>query len=83
MQPSILGNEAADELAKNTAEGKTHMGILGNEAADELAKNTAEGLPPDDHKKWMSGGGIRHWARERKRESVEDGEEGVIDRVLE
>ena len=35
------------------------MGILGNEAADVLAKNAAEGLPPDDHEKWMSGGGIR------------------------
>ena len=36
---------------------KAHMVILGNEAANVLAKNAAEGVPPDDHDKWMSGGG--------------------------
>ena len=34
------------------------MGILGNEAADVLAKQAVEGVPLDDHKKWMSGGGL-------------------------
>ena len=37
---------------------KAHMGILRNEAADVLVKNAAEGVPPDDHHRWMSGGGI-------------------------
>ena len=51
------------------------MGILGNEAADVLAKNTAEGVPPDDHKKWMSGGGhnIRQWGKRGKKENIEEG----------
>ena len=52
---------------------KAHIGILGSEAADVLAKNAAEGVPLDDHEKWMSGGGIRQWAKRRKRENVEEG----------
>ena len=36
---------------------KAHMGMLGNEAADVLPKNAAEGVPPDNHEKWVSGGG--------------------------
>ena len=43
-------------------------------------KNTAEGVPPDDHDKWMSGGGIRQWAKQRKRENV--GKEGAIKRAM-
>ena len=49
------------------------MGILGNEAADVLAKNAAEGVPPDDHEKWMSGGSIRQWAKERNLEEEASG----------
>ena len=61
-----------------------HIGILGNEAADVLAKNAAEGVPPDDHEKWMSGGGIRQWAKQRKRRGMEgDGsEDAVIGRAM-
>ena len=47
------------------------LGILGNEAVDVLAKSAAEGVPPDDHEKWMSGGGIRQWAKQRKRRYLE------------
>ena len=52
---------------------KAHMGILGNEATDVLAKQAAEGVPPDDHDKWMSGGGIRQWAKRRNKRNVEEG----------
>ena len=31
------------------------------------AKKAAEGVPLDDHAKWLSGGGIRQWAKQRKR----------------
>ena len=34
------------------------MDILGNEATNVLAKNAAEGVPPNDHEKWMSWGGV-------------------------
>ena len=49
-----------------------------------LAKNAAEGVNPDGHEKWMSGGGIRQWAREWKRPYLEDGgsENAVIGRVM-
>ena len=56
--------------------------ILGNEAADVLAKNAAEGVPLDDHEKWMSGGGIRQSAKQRKRRYLEEGEEAVIGRAM-
>ena len=59
---------------------KAHMGILENETADVLAKQAAEGVSPDDHEKWMSGGGIRQWAKQRKREIVE--EEAGMRRVM-
>ena len=42
---------------------KALMGILGNEAADVLVKQAAEGVPPDDHEKWMSRGGIKQWTK--------------------
>ena len=57
------------------------MGILGNEAADVLAKKTAEGVPLDDLDRWMSEGGIRQWATQRKRSYLE-GEEVVIGRAM-
>ena len=60
---------------------KAHMDILGNEAADVLAENAAEGVPLDDHEKWMSGGGIRQWAKQQKRSYLE-GEEAVIGRAM-
>ena len=57
------------------------MGIFGNEAADMLAKNAAKGVPLDDQEKWMSGGGIRQWAKQRKRSYLER-EEAVIGRAM-
>ena len=59
---------------------KAHMGILRNEAADMLAKNAAEGVPLDDQNKWMTGGGIRQWAKWRKKDKVE--EVGGITRAM-
>ena len=63
---------------------KSHMGILGNEAADMCAKQAAEGVPLDDHEKWMSGGGIRQWAKQRKRRYLEGegNEDAVIGRAM-
>ena len=61
---------------------KSHMGILGNGAADVLAKDAAAGMPPDDHEKRMSGGGIRQWEKQRKRGYLEEGEEAVIGRAM-
>ena len=59
------------------------MGILGNEAADVVAKNAAEKVRSmENHEKWLSGGGIRQWAKGRKRESLEEGQEGVIKRAV-
>ena len=52
---------------------KTHMGIPGNEASQ-----ASGGVPLDDHEKWMSGRGIRQWARQRKRKYLEEGENAVI-----
>ena len=47
------------------------------------AKQAAESVPLDDHEKWMSGGGgIRQWAKRRKKESMEGGEEAVIGRPM-
>ena len=61
---------------------KAQMGILGNEAADVLAKKAVEEVPLDDHDRWMSGGGgIRQWAKQRKR-SYREGEEVVIGRAM-
>ena len=54
---------------------KAHMGIFGNDAADACAKQAAEGVPLDDHEKWMSGGGIRQWVKQRKGKYLEGGEE--------
>ena len=50
--------------------------------ADVCATQGAEGVPLDDHEKWMSGGGIRQWAKRRKKESMEGGEEAVIGRAM-
>ena len=58
------------------------MGILGNKPADVVAKNAAEGVPPDGHEWWMSGGGIQQWAKQRKRDYLEEGEDAVIGRVM-
>ena len=40
-------------------------------------RNAAEGVPPDDR---MSGGGIRQWAKRRRKENVDEG--GGIRRVM-
>ena len=40
---------------------------MGNEAADVLAKQIVESVLLDDGK-WMSGGGIRQWAKNIRRE---------------
>ena len=62
---------------------KAHMGILGNEVADVLAKQAAEGVSPDDHEKWMSGGGIRQWTERRKKEYLEkERDKAVIKRAM-
>ena len=61
---------------------KAHMGILGNQAADVLAERAAEGVPPDDCDKWMLGGGIWQWTKQRKMEYVEGEEEGIITRAM-
>lgn len=54
------------------------MGIFRNQAANVVAKSTAEDVPLDDYKKWMSGGGIRQWVRQRKREYLEGDREVVV-----
>ena len=46
-----------------------------------LAKEAAEGVPLDDHDRWVSGGGIRQWAKQRKRSYLE-GEEAVVGRAM-
>ena len=47
------------------------------------AKQAAEGVKSlEDHDKWMSGRGIRQWARQRKRKYLEEGGEAVIGRVM-
>ena len=52
--------------------------------ADALAKKAAEEVPLDDNEKWMSGGGIRQWTKNRKMEYVEDKADGeaVIKRAM-
>ena len=58
--------------------GEGTHGILGNKAADVIAKTAAEKVKTlEDHEKWMSGGGMRQWARQWKREYLEEGD-GVI-----
>ena len=62
---------------------KANIGIFSNEAADVLAKLAAESVPVDDHGKWMSGGGIRQWAKNKKREYVKEaGGDAVISRAM-
>ena len=52
---------------------KAHMGIPANESAYIVAKNAAKKAQSlEGHEKRMSGGGIRQWAKWRKRESVEE-----------
>ena len=46
------------------------------------AKQAAEGVPPNDHEKWMSGGGIRQWAKQRKIEGDGGDEAAVIGRAM-
>ena len=55
---------------------KAHMGILGNEAADVMVKKAAEVVPLGDNEKWMFGGGIRQWTRQRNMKYVEGGRRG-------
>ena len=36
----------------------------------------------ENHEKWMSGGGMRQWTKQRKREYLEESEDAVIGRAL-
>ena len=47
------------------------MSIFGNEAVDVLAKRAAEEVPLGDREKWMSGGGVRQWTKQKKKEYLE------------
>ena len=40
-------------------------------------KRAAERVLVDNHKKWMTGGGIRQWAKRRKQENVGRGGKGI------
>ena len=62
--------------------GEGPHGHRRNEVANVLAKNAAEGVPPDDHDRWMSGGGIRQWTKQRKRDYLEEGGNAVSGRAM-
>ena len=60
------------------------MGILRNEAANVIVKSAAEKVRSlENNEKWMSGGGIRQWTRQWKREYLEgDREAAVVGRAM-
>ena len=65
-----LGRGKSGEVRLGWA--KSHIGILENEAADAVAGKSAEGVRTlEDHENWMSGGGMRQWAKQRKRAYLE------------
>ena len=49
---------------------KAHIGILGTRPPMCWQKMLRR-VPLDDHDKWMTGGGIRQWAKQRKRRYLE------------
>ena len=62
---------------------KVHIGVLGNEAANVVAKQAAGSVKDlEEHEKWMSGGCIGQWTKQRKREYLEESENAVNGRAM-
>ena len=57
------------------------MGQLSQRCSSKLMSKLTPIDSLDDHEKWMSGGGIRQWAKQRKRSYLE-GQEAVIGRAM-
>ena len=57
------------------------MGILGNEAADVFGKKRCGGSVSGRPRE-VAGGGIRQWAKQRRRRYLEEREDAVIGRAM-